>query len=243
MNADISFTSHPASTSLDLHRPARAAPRKESLVEIAHRELEQRFITLELAPGSIWKVGDLAALVGVGRTPVREAVQRMASDQLVTVVKRAGILIAPISIQDQLTIVDTRRALELVVSVRAARCALPEERRYLIGLADAIENAGLKEDVLDYLAAHFELKRAVAQFAHNPFATRALQPLHTFSQRFYFNYHKQFHNLREVGEAHALLARAVASGDERETEICSTRVSDIADQLVRNVLLRAPRAS
>lgn len=245
MSVDISFANFPTGMSLGLHRPegSGVADRKESLVEVAYRELERRFIMLELAPGSIWKVGDLAALMGVGRTPMREAVQRMASDQLVTVLKRAGILISPISIQDQLIIVDTRRALELVVSVRAARLALPTERHYLTELADAIETAGLKDDVLAYLAAHFELKHAVAQFARNPFATRALQPLHTFSQRFYFNYHKQFHNLKEVGEAHALLGRAVASGDVHETERCSTLVSDIAEQLVRDVLRKTPEVS
>lgn len=213
--------------------------KKESLVDIAHRELERRFVTLELAPGSIWKESELAELVGIGRTPVREALQRMASDQLVTVLKRAGVMISTTSIQDQLCVVETRRALEEIVSIRAAKGALEGERQYLRDMAEAIEAAGHQGDVFGYLQFHFEIKRVVAQFARNPYAARALRPLHTFSQRFYFIHHRRFNNLDEVGSAHADLSRAIASGNTALTKKCSTRVSDIAEAFTRNLLLEA----
>lgn len=211
--------------------------KRESLVDLAHRELEKRFVTLDLAPGSIWKESDLAEMVGIGRTPVREALQRMASDQLVTVLKRAGIMISATSVQDQLCVLETRRALEALVSVRAAKCALEDERRYLEEVAGSIEAAGQRGDVLAYLQFHFEAKHFVAQFARNTYAARALAPLHTFSQRFYFMYYRRFNNLEEVGEAHAALSRAIASGDVVLTEKCSHRVSDVAETFTRNLLL------
>lgn len=214
--------------------------KKESLVDIAHRELERRFVTLELAPGSIWKESELADLVGIGRTPVREALQRMASDQLVTVLKRAGIMISTTSIQSQLCVVETRRALEELVSIRAARYALDRERQYLRDIADSIEEAGHEGDVFGYLTFHFETKRMVAEFARNPYAARALRPLHTFSQRFYFIYHRRFDNLDEVGRAHAELTRAIASGDVDLTRQCSTVVSNIAENFTRDMLLDSP---
>jgi DNA-binding GntR family transcriptional regulator len=129
--------------------------------------------------------------------------------------------------------------LEAVVSVRAARCALDSERQHLLEIADTIEAAGRSENVRDYLLSHFELKRLVALYSRNPYAARALQPLHTFSQRFYFIYHQQFNNLEEVGNAHAQLSRAIASGDVVRTEQCSTHVSDIAEAFTRRLLLDA----
>lgn len=210
---------------------------KESLVEVAHRELERRFVTLELAPNSIWKEADLAELVGIGRTPVREALQRMASDQLVTVLKRAGIMISATSIQSQLCVLETRRALEAVISVRAANVALDDERQYLLDVADTIEAAGYSGDVFAYLLSHFEVKRYVAEISRNPYAARALRPLHTFSQRFYFMYHRRFNNLHEVGEAHAALSRAIASGNIEATKQCSDRVSNIAQAFTFNLLM------
>ncbi|MFA5522098.1 MAG: GntR family transcriptional regulator [Castellaniella sp.] len=211
---------------------------KEPLVDVAHRELERRFVTLELAPGSIWRENELAELLEIGRTPVREALLRMASDQLVTVLRGTGIMISTVSIQDQLYVVETRRALERIVSVRAARSAMDDERAYLRDVADKIESAGHRGDVLEYLLSHFEVKRLVAEFARNPYAARALRPLHTFSQRFYFIYYKRFNNLEEVGTAHADLSRAIAAGDLEATAACSERVSDIAEAFTRNLILQ-----
>jgi DNA-binding GntR family transcriptional regulator len=146
-------------------------------------------------------------------------------------------MISTTSVPDQLCVLDARRALEALVSVRAARSALESERKYLEDVADAIEAAGHRGDVFAYLQFHFETKRLVAQFARNRYAARALGPLHTFSQRFYFIYYRRFNNLDEVGRAHADLSRAIASGDVALTEKCSQRVSDIAEAFTRNLLL------
>lgn len=211
--------------------------RKESLVDIAYKDLINRFVTLELSPGSVWSEVELSNLLGIGRTPVREALQRMASDQLVTVIKRAGIMISNISIQDQIFVIETRRELERLVSLRAAKLALANERSQLNMLADSIEGAGNRDDVFAYLKFHFELKRFVAQCARNPYATKALSPLHTLSQRFYFRYHRNFNNLPVVGRAHADLTRAIVSGDEAAVMSHSAVVSDIADNFTRDLLL------
>jgi len=217
-----------------------AESKKESLVETAHKELQRRFVTLELAPGSIWSEEALSDLLAIGRTPVREALQRMASDQLVTVIKRAGIMISKVSIQDQMFVLEARRELERLVSMRAAKRAHDDEREQLTQLAREIEEAGQREDVLAYLKFHFELKRFVAQCARNPFVERALIPLHTLSQRFYFMYHRGFNNLPVVGRAHADLTRAIISGDEKAAEACSTVVNDISEAFTRNLLHTHP---
>jgi DNA-binding GntR family transcriptional regulator len=210
---------------------------KESLVDIAHRELQKRFISLELPPGSIWKEADLAELVNVGRTPVREAIQRMASDQLVTVLRRTGIMISATSVQDQLYVLEARRVLELVVSVRAAKYALKSEREQLNKMAAAIETAGTRHDVMAYLDNILETKIFVAQVARNPYAARALAPLHTFSQRFYYMHYMEFNNLEEVGRVHARLSRAIAAGDLIETEKASHQVVDTAESFTRDLLM------
>lgn len=208
----------------------------ESLVETAHKELIRRFVTLELPPGSVWSEVELSNAIGIGRTPVREALQRMASDQLVTVIKRAGILISNVSIQDQVFVLEVRRELETLVSTRAARRADKKEREKLLILADQIEQAGRNSDVFTYLNSHFEIKRFVATCSRNPYAARALGPLHTLSQRFYFLHYRSFNNLDVVGPAHALLTRAIAAGDEALVLKHSEAVADIADQFTRNLL-------
>src|SRR5687768_8439380 len=94
------------------------------LVDRARIELEERFVTLQLAPGSVWSEATLSESLGIGRTPVREAVARMAMDGLVSVIRRAGIVVSEISIEDQLAVLEARGVLEKLVSVKAAaRCS------------------------------------------------------------------------------------------------------------------------
>lgn len=224
-----------------MSQPARAPRTAETLVDRARRELEERFVTLELAPGSVWSEATLSEALGIGRTPVREAVARLAADGLVTVMRRAGIVISAISVEDQMSALEVRRELERLVSARAARRAEDAERAELRSMAERIERGGRAGDVHAYLRAHFEIKRFVAQCARNPHAARALRPLHTLSQRFYFAHHREFDNLPTVGRAHADLTRAIAAGDEAlAAERCDS-VSDIADAFTRDLLLKTVR--
>src|SRR5688572_26395478 len=117
-----------------------------TLVDRALRALEERFVTLQLPPGSVWTEAALSELLEIGRTPVREAVLRMAMDGLVTVMPRAGIVVSNISIENQLAVLETRRVLEKLVSVRAAHHATGEERTQLRTMADGIERAGKRQD-------------------------------------------------------------------------------------------------
>jgi DNA-binding GntR family transcriptional regulator len=201
------------------------------------RDLERLFITLQLVPGSVWSESSLSEWLDIGRTPVREAIARMAFDGLVTVMPRAGIVISQISVEDQLAVLETRRVLEELVSARAARHSTDEEREKLRAMAGSIEKAGDSSDVHGYISWHFEIKRFVASCARNPYAARALRPLHTLSQRFYFAYHREFDNLPTVGRAHADLTRAIADGDEVRSASRCALVSDIAKNFTRDLLL------
>ncbi|VWX56124.1 DNA-binding transcriptional regulator, GntR family [Burkholderiales bacterium 8X] len=207
-----------------------------SLVDKARRELEARFVTLVLAPGSVWTEGSLSELLDIGRTPVREAVASMALDGLVTVIRRAGIVVSEISVEDQMAVLDARRVLEKLVSARASVRCTDSERRQLLEMADGIQHAGESQQAESYLQFHFQIKRFVAQCARNRFAARALRPLHTMSQRFYFAHHRAFNNLPVVGPAHAALTRAIVARDEAQVALHCDNVSDIAEQFTRNLL-------
>lgn len=214
----------------------RSPASETTLVDRARRELETRFVTLQLAPGSVWTEGSLSSLLDIGRTPVREAIARMALDGLVIVIRRAGIVVSEISVEDQMAVLDTRRVLEKLVSMRAASRCSKDERAQLLEMADGIEKAGQNENVETYLQYHFEIKRFVALCARNKFAERALRPLHTFSQRFYFAHYRSFNNLQVVGLAHAELTRAIVASDEVLVASHCDHVSDIAEQFTQDLL-------
>ena len=79
-------------------KPVRAAAAgAESLTEQAYRQIEEQIVTLRLKPGDVLSEQMLSATFGIGRTPVREALQRLAHEGLVIILPRKGIL-CPISI-------------------------------------------------------------------------------------------------------------------------------------------------
>ena len=76
---------------------AGSAESPPSLAEQAYQLLEHKLVTLELAPGSVISEGQLIDMTGLGRTPVREAMQRLAYQEMFDVMPRKGLLVTPVS--------------------------------------------------------------------------------------------------------------------------------------------------
>jgi DNA-binding GntR family transcriptional regulator len=96
--------------------PRRSAstppPRIETLTERAYRAIEEQIVTLRLKPGDILSEQMLSAACAIGRTPIREALQRLAREGLVTILPRKGILVSDINPRHQLLLLEVRRELE-----------------------------------------------------------------------------------------------------------------------------------
>src|SRR5690606_999483 len=80
----------------------------------AYRELERMIVTLDLAPGAVVTERVLIERLSLGRTPVREAIQRLTWEGLLEVRPRAGIVVAPLNAADWLRVIDARRGVEMV---------------------------------------------------------------------------------------------------------------------------------
>ena len=82
--------------------PARAPrvghqpPRKESLTEQAYAQIEEAIITLQIPPGSTVSELALSEMTGIGRTPIREAIQRLAREHLIVILPQRGLLVPEI---------------------------------------------------------------------------------------------------------------------------------------------------
>lgn len=209
-----------------------------TLAEQAHDKLEELIVTLELAPGSVWSEASLAEKLNTGRTPVREAAQRLAASHLLQIVPRHGIMITVPNIHDQLLVLETRRELQRLIAQRAARRSLPEEREQIREIAKKLDAAGESRDVVAYLRCVYAINQLIAQFSRNRFAAEAIAPLHALSRRFYFMYHKQLDDLPSASLQHTRVARAVAAGDEQEAGRSSDLMMDYIDAFTRDCFTR-----
>lgn len=185
----------------------------ESASSRAYRALERAIVTLDLAPGSITTEGHLIDRLGFGRTPVREAIQRLAWEGLVEIRPRAGLAIAPLHAGDWLRVLDTRTGVEIVLARSAARFATPEAGERFQDAAQAMHRAVLDSNVVAFLEADKALDEAMALAADNAFAARLAAPLQTHSRRFWFRYQRET-GLAESAAHHVELIRRILDRDE-----------------------------
>jgi DNA-binding GntR family transcriptional regulator len=212
-------------------------PRPDRLADIAHSKLEELIVTLELAPGSLWSEAMLSDRIGIGRTPVREAVQRLAWERLVTIIRRHGIRISDIDPHEQMLVLELRREFEPLVASRAARRATVDERRYLSKIADSFMEAGATVDVLKFLRVHFESKRFVIACARNPFVANAFAPINALTRRFYFVYQREAKDVAQAATLHAAVLKAIASGDETAAADAAIAMVEYAEYYTRKVII------
>ena len=83
----------------------------QSLTDRAYAEIEELIVTLRLAPGTPVSEAELMARLGIGRTPIREALQRLARERLVEIYPRRGNFVTDINVAGQLRLLETRREL------------------------------------------------------------------------------------------------------------------------------------
>ena len=95
----------------------------ETLTDLAYRKLEEEIVTLRIAPGTVVSEAILSRRLGVGRTPVREALQRLAREWLVVIMPRRGIVVSEIDPVRQLRLLEARREIERFLARSAARRA------------------------------------------------------------------------------------------------------------------------
>jgi DNA-binding GntR family transcriptional regulator len=186
----------------------------ESLATRAYRQLEELIVTLVLPPGMLLSEADLSQRLGLGRTPVREALIRLQRDHMVDVMPRRGVRVAEVHVGQQLLLVEARRALERVLAAGAARRASKHDRTELVRVAQEIELVGRDGDEFHFLRLDREFNEIVLRAARNPFAAAALEPLNALSRRFWYLHFRDEHDLPTAAAVHANMAHAIADGDE-----------------------------
>lgn len=201
----------------------------------AYDALEQQIVTLVLAPGAAVTEAQLSDRTGFGRTPVREAVQRLSWQGLMEIRPRAGIVIAPLNAGDWLKITEVRRGIEPVLARSAALLSTRENSLPLRDAAVAMASAAAANDNVAFLQAGKLFDRAMAAIADNPFAVRAAGPLQTQSRRFWFRY-RRVTGLAEIAGHHVAIIDAVIDGDAGRSQEETLRLIALLEIYARSVI-------
>lgn len=188
----------------------KPAQENASLAEQAYRLLEEQLVTLRLAPGELVAEKDLMDKAGIGRTPVREAIQRLSAEGLLQVLPRKGLMVTPVRRSDLGQIIEARRVLERLMVVKASERASAGQRHALRMLAAQIEHAANNLD--DFFRLDQQLNELLEASCNNRFLVDALTAMHSQCRRLWY-LHRQHLDLPRSAQLHGGLARAVAAAD------------------------------
>jgi DNA-binding GntR family transcriptional regulator len=170
-------------------------------------------VRLELAPGGAVSEAMLSERLGIGRTPIREALQRLARERLVQILPRRGVIVSDINVKAQLRLLEVRREIERLVARSAARRSTPEERARFAEVAKAFERAARTGDDVAFLRIDREFNELCLETARNEFASTAMQLMASLSRRFWYLHYKQAADMPETAKLHADIARGIAAGN------------------------------
>jgi DNA-binding GntR family transcriptional regulator len=191
-------------------------------------------VTLNIAPGAAVSEAELSQALGIGRTPIREALQRLAREGLVAILPRRGIVVSEINVTRQLRLLEVRRELERLIARTAARRATDAERQRFRELAGRFESAAKVNDDVTFMRTDREFNTLCSAASHNEFAAGAMSLMHSLSRRFWYFHYRQAADMPLTAKLHADIARAIAEGNPQRAAKASDRLIDAIDKFTRH---------
>src|SRR5262245_63598058 len=211
----------------------RPVSRADTLTEQAYRLIEGQIVTVRLRPGDVLSEQMLSATFKIGRTPIREALQRLAREGLITVLPRKGILVSDINPRSQLLVLEVRREIERLLSRAGAERANKGQRAQMLEIAQGMDRAAKTNDDLAFMRLDRELNRLLIESAHNDFAARSMKLLQGLSRRFWYMHYREAADLPLCARLHANQARAIAHGNIEAAARASDKLMDYVETFTR----------
>jgi DNA-binding GntR family transcriptional regulator len=210
-------------------------PEGQLLADRAYDALRDLIVTLEIAPGSPINDDLIARELGMGRTPVREAIRRLVLENLAVVYPRRGTFASEINITDLAYISDIRQQIEGHAARRAAERLTPAQKAELAGLLGELD--GLPgADAERLMAIDSRIHRFVYRCAANPYFENDLGRYYNLSLRIWHLFLDRLSHLVSSIDEHRALLEAIRDGDaERARAIASEHVLAF-EREIRSVL-------
>lgn len=207
----------------------------KSLAARAYDHIEEMIVTLQLEPGAILSEQQLAEDLSIGRSPVREAIQRLAYEGLVIVLPRRGILVSDINLRSHRKLLLVRREVERLM-VRLTCVAATDEQ--IVGFrrfSEDFQRQSKDADARGFVRTDAAFNELLAESVDNEFARSAVQLTRGLARRFWFKYY-QIADLKKCASLHAALAKAIAERNADEAGRALDRLIDYMEEFTRVVL-------
>jgi len=201
------------------------------LSDKAYQLIRHKIITLELPPLSAIDEQALMEDLQLGRTPIREALQRLAAEDLVMLAPRRGMFVADISITDLQKIFEARMVLEAFCAQLAAQRATPDQLAEMAVVVQEMDHVS-DGDNRALMAIDERFHGLLYEAADNEFVADTLKRLHALSFRLWYLVLDRLGGVRAAMEQHKAITEALMARDEmRAAELIQRHVSDFQREI------------
>jgi DNA-binding GntR family transcriptional regulator len=214
-----------------------SADSARSQSEAAYLRIRERIVSLDMPPGSVVNEGRLREELKIGRTPIREALQRLARENLVRSVPHRGTFVTDVNITDLARITEVRVVLEAHAARLAADRLSASDRACFAELLQVLEHGRPKVDQRELMLLDQQIHRQIYIAARNPFLEATLERYFNLSLRLWYLVLDRDVSLREALEEHAELLRAILSGDADRADESMRRHVTGFEREIRKVLV------
>ncbi len=209
-----------------------------SLAEKAYYAIRELIVSVELRPGAVINERELMERLLIGRTPIREALRRLAQEKLVEVYPRRGMFVTSVEISDLASLCEVREVLEGQAARLAAERATEHDRAELAALIEELERGGALDEH-GLMDLDERIHRAVYRCTHNEFLAETLEVYYVLALRIWYLALARAQELKQaVGEHRELLDAISARDAPRAERIMRRHVHDF-EQAMRRVLLES----
>jgi DNA-binding GntR family transcriptional regulator len=205
------------------------------LSEKAYHLIKHRIVTLELEPLSVIDERSLQEELGLGRTPIREALHRLAAEGLVFIAPRRGMFVAEISITDLAKLFEVRMVLEGFCARLAAQRITKDHLAQMEEVIQELERVA-DDDGKALMEIDERFHTLLYQAADNKFLAEALERLHALSFRLWHLALDRLGDVRGAMEQHIAITEVLKAGDGAQAEaLLRQHIADF-QQRIRAVL-------
>ncbi len=208
-----------------------------TLAERAYRELRDRLVMLDIAPGAPINEQALAVELGIGRTPIRESLKLLELDHLVVSYPRRGTFASPVDITELAAVSEMRLVLEPLAARRAALSATSKGRAALCAKAVQIERMeasnGTSRALMEY---DLDVHRLIYAATGNVHLEETLVRLDNLATRIWCSVFDRLPTIDEHVREHVDLMRAIASGNADRAAVLADRHTGAFEASIRRVL-------
>ncbi len=210
--------------------------RHASLTEKAYRSLVERIVTLELPPGSVLTESRLMQELKIGRTPIREAVQRLIAEGLVTHLHHRGMLVADIRAVEVQQIYEFRALIEGQAARLAAQRVTPPQLEELQRIHGEMDRSMADNDIDKFVTLDRRFHELLGHGSENQYLESVLLKLYNLHLRLWYFLVRKQGGLRETVHEHQEVIEALVRRNPEEAELAMRHYVMRVARQIRDVL-------